>query len=126
MTNIKHILFFMLFMTIFSSTPFYLFSQTDTIIERQNYTIIDRYENGKVKNVGQFERICPWSKPSKHGSFITYNEKGKGIKKKIYFNGHRRYQKILGLKFGWWGFYFMNYKYILGIKIRHKIFYGCL
>ena len=35
-----------------------IFAQTDTTIDAQNFKIIERYKNGKIRLVGQFATDC--------------------------------------------------------------------
>jgi hypothetical protein len=90
-------------------------SQSDTLIGETTYKIIERHQNGKIKQVGQFAADCENDVMKKHGYFITYNEKGGIVKQELYFYNERQNRKILGLKHGWWGFYGMQKKYFLGI-----------
>lgn len=98
--------------------------QTDTSIENRDFTIIERYNTGKVKFVGQFGEDCLGNKHQKHGRFILFNKHGRRTSEKIYFYNKRRNKKILGLKHGWWGFGYET-KYFLGSKRYSRIMDPC-
>jgi hypothetical protein len=95
------------------------FGQKDTTIDEEDYTIIARFNSGKVKSIGQFGQGCSDTLIHKHGKFITYNEKGEILKERVYFYDSRVNKRILGLKQGWWGFYGFT-KYFLGI-VRARV-----
>ena len=123
--NKKIFLSLTIFLTTFLTSYFPLCCQVDTTIDGKYYEIVKRFENGKVKTVGQFDTDCAGNNHRKHGLFISYNKIGKEINRKWYFYDHPRNRKFLGLKVGWWGFYLWNYKYFLGIKVRQEIVDPC-
>ena len=93
------------------------FSQTDTTIDNNTYEIIEKFNNGKIKQIGQFHTNCLDDTLRKHGYFIFFDEDGNEIDKKLYFYDKERNRKVLGLKHGWWGWYGITRKYFLGISI---------
>lgn len=100
-------------------------AQTDTMINGQEFKIIDRHRNGAVKQVGQFGTGCRGRKTRKHGTFIYYNRSGNEIRRKVYFFDSRRFRRVLGLKHGWWGFYGLTTQYFFGVKRQALIIDPC-
>lgn len=119
MRQINKILFFLSVLT-FSGT-ICSYGQTDITIDDRSYKIIERYENGSIKEIGQFGTDCTGDNLRKHGYFIWYDETGKETKKRLYFYGQRRNRKFLGLKQGWWGWYGRTEKYFLGIRVTKPV-----
>ena len=107
------------------AASFRSYSQNDTLIAGAHYEIVNRFSNGKVKQVGQFATNCIGDPHCKHGTFIIYNSKGHVVKRKIYFFNRRRNKKLFGRKQGWWGFYGPNDKYFLGRKTKRIIIDPC-
>lgn len=93
-------------------------SQSDTTINKLSFTVLERYENGKAKEIGQFGTTCSDTIQRKHGYFISFDETGKEINKTLYFFDDRRNKKFLGVKYGWWGWYGMTTKYWMGVKTK--------
>jgi len=97
------------------------FGQNDTTItiDDRIYSIIERYDNGQLKYIGQFNTTCTDETLRKHGYFIKFDINGNEIYKKLYFFDEERNRKVLGLKHGWWGWYGKTEKYFLGIRTTH-------
>jgi|SRR5690554_1843747 len=95
----------------------YCTSQTDTIIDKRTYEIIERHDDGKSKLIGQFSTNCSDDTLRKHGYFIEFDEKGNKVSKKLCFFDEIRNRKLLGLKHGWWGWYGLTQKYFMGFKV---------
>ena len=93
-----------------------VFSQTDTIVVDQSFRIVERYQTGQVKLLGQFKNDCD-GKSKKHGQFMLFNKNGQPTRTKVYCQGRLINRKILLLKHGKWGGcsglvtkYFMGFK----------------
>lgn len=87
-------------------------------VSNQTLQVVQRYGNDSVKKAGKFGDDCLGKEHRKHGSFISFNKKGKIKKVRYYFFDQRRNAYILGLKHGCWGFYGINDRYFLGIKLK--------
>ena len=101
------------------------FCQTDTTINNLTYLIKERYENGQAKVIGQYSTNCIDTIQQKHGYFIKYDQDGTEIKRELYFFNEKRNKKILGIKYGWWGWYGMTTKYIFGFATKKHIADPC-
>lgn len=112
--------FIIIFAFFFITSPF-SYGQGDTLIDERIYTILERYENGKVKYIGQYNTNCADDKLRKHGYFIRFNIDGFEIEKKLYFYNQERNRKKMGLKHGWWGWYGKTEKYFLGIRVTKPV-----
>ncbi|MCH2235695.1 MAG: hypothetical protein MK078_15755 [Crocinitomicaceae bacterium] len=97
----------------------------DTLINEEYYLILERYENGTVKKVGQFMPSCFADRQEKCGYFHSYKKDGKIKNTQIYFYGKRHNKKILGIKYGWWGLWGLQEKYFLGFKSKIVIVDPC-
>ena len=102
-----------------------VFAFEDTLINEEYYLIIERYDNGTVKEIGQFMSSCVADRMEKCGYFHSYNRKGEIKKSRIYFYGKRHNKKILGIKYGWWGLWGRQDKYFLGFKSKTVIVDPC-
>lgn len=99
--------------------------QSDTTIDNLIYTVIERYDNGNAKLVGQYGYGCLDSTKKKHGFFLEFDQNGKEKNRELYFLNQKRNKKILGIKYGWWGWYGITTKYFIGIRTRRYITDPC-
>ena len=97
------------------------FGQNDTTINERSYKILETYNDGSLKYIGQFHKTCSDDSLRKHGYFIHLDSDGNEIKRKLYFFDEDRNRKVLALKYGWWGWYGKTEKYFLGIRTTHPV-----
>ena len=95
--------------------------QKDTTINNRTYSILERYDSGQLKYIGQFNTTCLDDTLRKHGYFIKFDSIGNEIDRTLYFFDEERNRKILGLKHGWWGWYGITVKYFLGVRVTRPI-----
>jgi hypothetical protein len=115
----KKILFFLAIILANSSFG----QKPDTIIDGIKYSVLAKYSNGKVKDIGQHNFDCD-AQIRKHGLFISYSKSGKEIKRRVYSMGSRRNHSIFWLKIGWWG-YDKEVLYFFGVPIETRIVCPC-
>ena len=95
-----------------------IIAQTDTLFETESYSIVERFDNGRAKVITQYKKDCN-GHLKKHGQSITFNLVGQKIKRKSYCNNNLFNQKIVGLKFGYWGNCSgLRTKFFFGIKVK--------
>ncbi|HSZ25784.1 MAG TPA: hypothetical protein VK766_08710 [Cytophagaceae bacterium] len=100
--------------------------EADTLIDGLRYEIITRYRNGAIRKIGQFSPDCIGHKHTRLGRFITYNPKGKAVRWRYYFYNRPWNIKVMGVKFGWWGFFPLQDYYIFSVAIHHRIIDPCI
>jgi hypothetical protein len=101
------------------------FCQLDTTINDARFTILEKYDNGDTKLVGQFNTNCTDTIIRKHGWFLEFDQNGEETKRELYFYDQKRNKKFFGLKYGWWGWYGMTTKYVFGLQTKKHITDPC-